>query len=207
VFVFGLKTRLHQLSSRYDSQMSENQSERVNEPIRIYGYHGTSRQAALTILRSGFRPSNNDYDWLGTGVYFFQDAPLRALQWATEQHPQNPAVIRSLIRLENCIDLFDLNWFPLIRNVYNSFVEEYRKINLPLPRQNPSRSKAHRLDCAYFNYISEVLQGQGQEIEAIRAVFIEGERVFPNSAIFDLAHVQIAIRNTALIEDSQLIQF
>lgn len=179
----------------------------MNQLIRVYGYHGTSRQAASTILCNGFRPSDNDYDWLGTGVYFFQDAPERAMQWATEQHPNNPAVIRSVIRLENCIDLLDINWFPIIREAYSLFVDEYRKINQPLPSQNPERSKAHRLDCAYFNYVvQEILEPQGQRIGAIRAIFLEGERVFPTSAIFDLAHVQIAVRDLSLIEESDLIE-
>ncbi len=43
-------------------------------------------------------------------------------------------------------------------------------------------------------------------MEAIRAVFIEGENMFPSSAIFDLAHVQIAVKNTALIKDCQLLE-
>lgn len=176
------------------------------DPIRVACYHGTSKQAANVIIQQGFNLSANDYDWLGTGVYFFQDAPVRAMRWATQQHPENPAVIRSLIRLENCIDLLDINWFPLIRNGYNSFVDELLRANQPLPRQNPARSKAHRLDCAYFNYIVEVLSHHGQKIEAIRGVFLEGERIFPDSAIFDQAHVQIAIRNTSLIEESCLIE-
>lgn len=104
------------------------------------------------------------------------------------------------------MDLLDITWFPVIRNVYGSFVDEYRKANRPLPKQNTERSKAHRLDCAYFNYIVEVLAKLGQQLGAVRAVFLEGDRVFPNSAIFDRAHVQIAIRDTSLIEESCLIE-
>ena len=40
----------------------------------------------------------------------------------------------------------------------------------------------------------------------VRAVFNEGNRIYPNSAIFDRAHVQISIRNLALIEESCLIE-
>ena len=75
-----------------------------------------------------------------------------------------------------------------------------------MPEQNTERSKAHRLDCAFFNYIAEVLAEQGERISAIRGVFVEGERVFPKSAILEGAHVQIAIRDTSLIEDSRLIE-
>jgi len=178
----------------------------MNEAIRVYGYHGTSNEKALKILSDGFFQSDNDYDWLGTGVYFFQDAPVRAMQWAIEQHPQNPAVIRSRIRLENCIDLLDTKWIPFLKSAYNSFIEQYHNLDRPLPRQNPSRSKAHRLDCAFFNYTTEMLATQGQQVEAIRAVFVEGQNIFPDSAIFDLAHVQIVINNIALIEECQLFE-
>lgn len=84
----------------------------MNDPIEIYGYHGTSRTKAMSIENNGFVASDNDYDWLGTGIYFFQDAPMRAKQWATQQHPEEPSVIRALIRLDNCIDLFDITWQP-----------------------------------------------------------------------------------------------
>jgi hypothetical protein len=47
---------------------------------------------------------------------------------------------------------------------------------------------------------------QGQQVEAIRAVFVEGQNIFPDSAIFDLAHVQIVINNIALIEECQLFE-
>lgn len=178
----------------------------MTQTVRVYGYHGTSTEAASLIIQQGFNISSNDYDWLGTGVYFFQDAPARAWEWANQQYPTNPAVIRSSIQLENCIDLLDIQWFPTIRNVYSLFIEDYRQSNRSFPKQNPEKSKAHRLDCAYFNYIIvEVLAQGGQRIDAIRAVFLEGERVYPSSAIFDRAHVQIAIRNTALIEESCLI--
>ncbi len=128
------------------------------------------------------------------------------MQWATEQHPHNPAVIRSIIRLENCLDLLDIKSIPSLKNGYNSFTEEYRQDNRPLPQQNPTRSKAHRLDCAFFDYTTTMLNIRGQRIDSIRAVFVEGESIFPNSAIFDLAHVQIAVRKVDLIEECHLFE-
>jgi hypothetical protein len=186
----------------------------MTDRIEIYGYHGTSKTKAMNIQQNGFVASDNDYDWLGTGIYFFQDAPIRAKQWASQQHPEDPAVIRALIRLDNCIDLFDITWQPLLKHIYNSFRERYRLINRPLPKQNPDsrserlrqRSKAHRLDCAFFNFASEIVFSQGQSVESIRATFMEGERLFPDSAVFDLAHVQIAVRNPALIIRTDIIE-
>jgi hypothetical protein len=94
----------------------------------------------------------------------------------------------------------------LLKNLYNPFVEQWRTTNQPLPRQNPDRSKAHRLDCSFLNYSIELLSRQDFTIESVRAAFIEGERLFPDSAIFDLTHVQIAIRNPTLITTIELIE-
>ena len=179
----------------------------LSEPRHIYGYHGTSLEAAQGIIEQGFNVSTNDYDWLGTGVYFFQDAPQRARAWAVERYPDSPAVIGSRLVLENCLDLLDISWFPTIREAYSLFVEAYRQTNQPLPRQNPQRSKAHRLDCAFFNYIvGQILEPQGETVGAIRGIFNEGDRIYPNSAIFDRAHIQIAIRNLSLIAESCLME-
>jgi len=43
------------------------------EPITVIGYHGTSRQAAESILTEDFRPGEETWDWLGHGAYFWQD--------------------------------------------------------------------------------------------------------------------------------------
>ncbi|PSB57338.1 hypothetical protein [Chamaesiphon polymorphus] len=178
----------------------------MNNSIEVHGYHGTSQTKATSILKNGFLASDNDYDWLGTGIYFFQDAPMRAKQWAIEQHPNEPAVICARIQLDNCIDLFDVKWFPILKNIYNLFSDRYRSANRPLPKQNPLRSKAHRLDCAFFNFASQLISDDEQTVECIRSVFVEGESIFPDSAIFDLAHAQIAVKNPALITEYYLIE-
>ncbi len=41
----------------------------------VLGYHGTNLAAAKKILRDGFRPSTNKYDWLGRGV-FLEGKPI-----------------------------------------------------------------------------------------------------------------------------------
>ena len=65
------------------------------------GYHGTSNIGARTMCygKPHFQFSTNTYDWLGSGVYFFQDAPHRAWDWA-----RNPP------------DLREANFFDKISN-------------------------------------------------------------------------------------------
>ena len=48
----------------------------ILEPITVTGYHGTTRRFAEKILRDDFVASVNEWDWLGHGVYFWQDAPM-----------------------------------------------------------------------------------------------------------------------------------
>ena len=80
--------------------------------------------------------------------------------------------------------------------MYSRFVDNYQAANLPLPTQDPDQSKAHRLDCAFFDYAVRAINlSSERKVETIRAVFVEGENIYPNSAIYDLAHVQIAVRN------------
>ncbi len=175
----------------------------MSETIWVYGYHGTSMERALAIVEAGFKPSNNEYDWLGRGIYFWQDAPKRAWQWAQSNYPDNPAVVKSRLKLDpSCLDLLDIGYSPLLRTMYNGFISSYQKQNLSLPQHNPDRSKAHRLDCLFFNYVVSTFNNTSDKrIISVRSAFVEGDRIFPTSAIYDLTHVQIAILDSNLIEE------
>ena len=49
----------------------------------ILAYHGCDRSVAERLLNNKtFRLSENDYDWLGSGAYFWEANPARALAWA-----------------------------------------------------------------------------------------------------------------------------
>ena len=169
--------------------------------IRAHGYHGTTTEAAASILQEGFRVSRNEYDWLGDGIYFFQDAPARAWEWARTHHGSDAAVIGSSIRVEDCMDLLDIRWSQVITEAHDSFIAQLKQANQPLPIQRPG---VHRLDRAVINYTVGNLAEQGVKIRVIRAAFSEGDPVFPESAIFDRSHVQIAVRDITLIENSWL---
>jgi len=166
----------------------------------VYGYHGTTKDVAREIKRNGFRASVNTYDWLGDGVYFWQDAPSRAREWATTRFKEAAAVLGARMQLSDaCMDLLDIDWWHLLDRAYTLLVNEAAHSRMPLPQQGSS--KAHRLDCAVVNYCTELARSEGVEIPAVRAAFIEGTPVFPNSAIYNRAHVQIAVIDVTIIED------
>ena len=102
----------------------------------ITGYHGTSRTAALSILKNGFRKSTGDKQWLGDGVYFFaHHAPYingknEALSWATKvRHCEYPEVIEASFKLDNETDLnFCFNKY--LRQDFEAKVREQAPIHL-----------------------------------------------------------------------------
>jgi hypothetical protein len=165
--------------------------------MRAIGFHGTSVDAAQRILSSGFRISRNDYDWLGDGAYFFQDAPLRAWEWARKRFGAEAAVIGAEIDLTDCMDLFDARWHDVIREAYSDLVRRLNQEGRTLPRQT---SGAHRLDRAVINRTVGALDDRGILVRAVRAAFIEGEPLFPESALWNQTHIQIAVRDPSAIK-------
>jgi hypothetical protein len=162
-------------------------------PTTAIGYHGTSSSAAESILKEGFRISRNSYDWLGDGVYFFQEAPQRAWDWALQFHPDAPAVVAAEIRIVDCIDLLDAGWASFMKEAYNFYVRLVNLAGEEIPEQAGGN---HRLDREVMNYAVGVLGNRGTRVACARSAFAEGHPVYPNSAILDQSHVQIAVRDT-----------
>lgn len=54
-------------------------------PGVVLGFHGCDREVAEAVLcgKDEVRVSNNAHDWLGSGAYFWENNPSRALAWAT----------------------------------------------------------------------------------------------------------------------------
>ena len=158
----------------------------------VSGYHGTSSELADVIERDGFRPSMNPYDWLGDGVYFFQEAPGQAWEWARNRYGNKAAVIGAEIQLTHCMDLLDVGWEAILSETYDSYLNLLRQTGRPRPIQ---AGGAHSLDRAVINYTVRVLGDSGILIDCVRSAFREGRPVYPDSALYSRSHIQIAVRN------------
>ena len=81
----------------------------------IIGFHGCDASVVRKVVsgEEDLIPSTNDYDWLGNGIYFWENNEARALQWATELSKRKgssikkPAVVGAIIDLGYCFDLTD----------------------------------------------------------------------------------------------------
>lgn len=77
----------------------------------VLGYHGCDHSIVNEILtgKSTLSSSRNDYDWLGNGIYFWEDSYQRAFQWARgSKRVSHPAVIGAVINLGHCLNLLDV---------------------------------------------------------------------------------------------------
>ncbi len=162
----------------------------------LIGHHGTSRQVAEIVLSKGFRASQNSYDWLGDGAYFWQNAPLRAMEWAVQTFAHDAVVIEATIEVRDFINLLDVEWMSWLSEVHDQYLDELKRSGEPLPVQS---DRAHRLDGV------SILEASGIPVRGIIGAFREGRPVFTNSALYSHSHVQIAVRDLSLITDYHIL--
>ena len=177
----------------------------------VDGYHATSVRAARRILAGApFRLSRNRYDWLGDGVYFWEAAPERAWEWTQQPRVKarlgtQVAVIGARIHLDRCMDFHDTVWHKPLRDVYEYLRERYERTQRALPQQTAWGK--HGWDREVINQlVLMTYRITGVEIGAVRASFREpgDEPIFGDSALYQGAHVQIAVRDQRLIEERWL---
>jgi hypothetical protein len=179
----------------------------VTAPKSVVGFHGCTRHSAEAILADRtFRPSSKAYDWLGEGVYFWEYAPYRALEWAERRcavRGDEPVVIRATISLGRCLNLLDREHIAPVRRVYDAF---QTVLGDKLPR-NTERG-AHYLDRLVIDaYCRAIGEHTTLPIQTVRGSFAEGEPIFPGSKVLSRAHAQIAVRDVGCIRSMSLVRF
>lgn len=182
-------------------------------PGLVLGYHGCDREVTEKVLagRTEIRTSTNSYDWLGSGAYFWENNPARALSWATllatrpssrsRQLIKKPAVIGAIIDPGNCLDLAEESSLGLLRTAYSGFEELYSESGSPLPENEEGFDgdsdliKRH-LDCAVVTFLHELRKIDDQPpFDTVRAPSIEGDSLFPGSKLMNKCHVQWCVRD------------
>jgi hypothetical protein len=173
----------------------------------IVGYHGTSAGKAEQIVRTQrFSPSRNSHDWLGHGVYFWEHAPKQALWWARRRYGPDAAVVASMIRLANCLDLLDPENAIGLRAFHNELDATARADGKSLPSNH--NTKKYR-DCFVLEAYYAHSERTGDRIDTGRGVYVPtpgqtsigggGVRLWDRSWLTLDAHIQICVRSAACI--------
>lgn len=133
-------------------------------PHFVLGFHGCDASVGEALLRgevTHMSPSENDYDWLGNGIYFWEDSPQRALEFAqgrakggrnSKGSIREPFVVGAIINLQHCLNLMDRSALEELRYAHGllSALAGAARVELPT---NGQSLRARKLDCAVFNML------------------------------------------------------
>jgi hypothetical protein len=167
----------------------------------VLGYHGSKAGPSAEYARKlllgearieDWRPSENEYDWLGEGIYFWEHSPERARRWAGA----DGIVIGAVIQLGNCLDLTDVGYTRLLAQSYTAVETSYRKRGLSVPQNTGRELRLRTLDCLVINNLAATMS---TEAHTVRGAFEEGNEAFPGAALKMETHIQIAVRDRQCI--------
>jgi len=185
--------------------MAEDDLTIVRAPLSVVGYHGCHAKVAHQLLDGEpFRMSGNEYDWLGSGVYFWEHAPFRAKEWAQQKFGENWAVLKAEIVLGDCLNLLDTDYFADLRSMFLDIISTFRIAGRKLPENHRG---ANRLDKVVIDELCELYQTRGAYFDTVRGCFPEGDPIYEGSKLLSQTHIQIAVRNPACIYDLELVNY
>ena len=172
----------------------------------VIAYHGCDAGTAECLLRGEpFKKSQNAYDWLGSGIYFWEYGADRALRFAHDQRArakvETPAIVGALVQLGRCFDLMDTRFTEELPMAFELFKKVHEHTGKPLPEnrgKTPDKLLRHR-DCAVINFYLDRLPAGAASYDTVRCGFVEGPPAFEGSGIRHRSHVQIAVRNPACV--------
>jgi hypothetical protein len=177
----------------------------------VLGYHGCDRRVGSALLdgTAQFTASQNEWDWLGSGIYFWEANPLRGVEFAREQKSRGrlgePFVVGAVLDLGFCLDLTSSTGVAAVKAAYEVFVEATSKAGEPMPRNRGGADALLReLDCAVINYLHHIrasVQPPLQPFDSVKGVFLsEGGPIYEGSGFFNKTHIQICIRDPSCIK-------
>ena len=173
----------------------------MNDSRRIViGYHGCDQSTFDRIVISGkpFSSSKNDYDWLGSGIYFWQDDPLRAKEFAVEKKYDHPAVIGAVIDLGNCLNLHTRAAIEMLKQSYHDLESSAEMSGLPMPKNlikdDGGFSMLRKLDCAVIENVHKIREDD-PPLDTVLGIFQESKTIYEGAGFMEKTHIQICVRN------------
>ena len=193
-------------------------------PNLIIGFHGCDEETRLKVLNQPdkIKVSKEKFDWLGHGMYFWENNYERALQWAEDKQKRGEikkaAVIGAILQLNYCCDLLDSKYIKTIQHYYQLMAASYKKAGWPLPKNKDLPTDQYKdkilreLDCSVIEFMHNEIYRQAKEqlnaightdykiFDSTRGMFTEGGPAFDGAGIFEKSHIQICIRNLNCIK-------
>ena len=179
------------------------------QPFSVIGFHSCEREVGLRVLNASaeLKPSRNNWDWLADGIYFWEQNPLRALQYAQESASgiqfnkkaiEVPFVLGAIIDLGNCLNLVENSSLELLAKAHAGLQAVTRDAGILMP-VNKGNNRA--LDCAVIRYIHQSNEVNGApSFDTVRSAFHEGEEAYLGATFSSRLHIQVCVRNPECIK-------
>ncbi len=148
------------------------------KPNLLIGFHGCERRVRDSLLMNpnSYKISQKPFDWLGHGLYFWENNYDHALEWANYKKKRGaidePAVIGAVLYLGHCCDFLDKRYIMLLASYFNYMKQKYNQLGKELPQNKDLNHDIHKdkllrnLDCAAIEYMhAEILD----QVESDRA--------------------------------------
>jgi hypothetical protein len=180
-----------------------------HQPFQVTGFYSCDRELGLEVLtgKIELKPSVNSWDWLGSGIYFWEQNPIRALEYAQEcadgiqfnnGNIKNPFVLGANIELGNCLNLVESQSLSILTEAYHGLVKLNNEAELEMPKNNGNN---RALDCAVIKYIHQSnIENCKKAYDTIRCSFDEGGEVYPGATFTSRHHIQICVINPDMIK-------
>lgn len=182
----------------------------------VIGFHGCDKNTAVKVLTNvgeHLKPSTNDYDWLGDGIYFWLNDPVRALEWAKQSQIRKPDeitepfVIGAIIDLGTCLNLCERKSILYLQRSYEYIknLSVFGGISVLDKLQNRAPDKGgfnliRPLDCAVIKMSHKLCAADGIVFDTVYGYFQEGTDAYPGAGMKEKSHIQICVRNTDCIK-------
>lgn len=137
------------------------------------------------------------------------------MRWARYRNPnvsEPIAVIEAEIDLTDCLDLLDIWGFERLKHAYRDFSAQNFSGQWPLsvsggqaqgPRTGAPVIQNFR-DRDLVDWCAEAIGLHESPVRSVRAAFLWGKAVYPESFLFSRSHVQIAVRDVSIIENPKI---
>lgn len=177
-------------------------------PSFVLGFHGTEKSLVDAVVAGKavhLKKSDGKYEWLGHGVYFWENDPQRGLEWAssgnTKKKIKNPDVAGAIIDLGRCLDLTTRMGLDEVAEAYATLRDSYAQAGLPLPQNTGGKDQFKReLDCQVIQTLHLYRQDNGlPPYDSVRAPFQEDDPLYAGASFRIRNHIQLAIINTDCI--------
>lgn len=178
--------------------------------VKVIGYHTCARKLGERIaagseeLRPGMKSQDKEYDWLGTGLYFWIGNFLLAHWWMNKLLDIDPTFQGTILKYEiepaNCLDLSDAKYLLPLRKHENAINWAARGVR-PVNKRAP---EGHRIAGEYTErfldhaVIDDYCTNIEPNIETVYGVFQCGPPIYTGAGLNAYNHAQLAVREKGL---------